>query len=454
MKRLRCISRTLLVLVLLLGLALGAGVVLLILCLSAYQQIYVIGALIGFIVSSIVALLLPFLAYLRARQVQFLESLDARFGGEVPFLEEGKFVLALKKAGSKQPIYALHLILPKGLNDLQKKEAYFALSEKMAGIYEGKALIGYNDEGDFLFANVSSEGTFLDLSQNLFEALCKETDLPPMTLLLGKSQKEQPYEEAILEAVEATMIDQYNRDNLTLVTYFKEENGTKGVDFAFEKDQGRLSYSLLPFGVNEEGQIPLALLSPSLYDAYRGELTQKDLYHALQLSSSRLGLDQDASEEALYVLTEKPEIQKLGLILGEEAALDPEYLPNLAKKGVDFGRLVFFLPSLSLHKKPLHAFAEKALALGAKMGVFEYGGEALEGLLKAKVEYATLKPELLRKNADPKFLENIVGALRGIHVSVLVYGGHLGRELSDLPAEASIRVPRQEEKVEEEEVAE
>lgn len=450
MKRLRRMNRWLVILALLLGIALGTAAALLSLSLSSDKNGLSLGGLIAVIVTAILALAFPIFVHYREAWIYKVNSMQLRFGTEVPFLDESSFLDAVDRSRADLPVYAMHLTLVGNPSELDRKGAGFALAEALASLSPKEWKVGYTELGDLLFFGPSSEEDFLSLCQKVDETLARDKDVPPYCLLLGVSISGKDALEKSNQALTATLLDQLTRGNLSLQKYYEEEPILAKLDLDYEREQGRLDYYLAPFGKAEEDEtLALALLSPALYDAYRGEMSDKDLYHAVELSSSRLALDLDSAQEAVHVLVSHPQIQCLALRIGPETLFDTTFLSGLAealaKNEIEPSRLSLFLFAPSLGESSLLPFVAKARGLGFGIGVYEYGGESLEILGKVQPEYALMKPELLRKNADEETLRRLLLALKAFGVKPLLEPGQKLAEYSALPGLARVRLPRKEE---------
>ena len=204
---------------------------------------------------------------------------------------------------------------------------------------------------------------------------------------------------------------------------------------------------MLPFG-GDLPEAPLALLAPSLYDPYRGPLSDKDLFRALSLGDSLRGLDELAIEEVVRILFSET-LPLLLLRLCEDSVLDPSFLPRLSEAfdnaGIDKSRLNLCLSCATLSYPNAVAFALKAKGLGYGLSVYDYDGENVASIIKTKPSYALIKPELLRKSASLEFLTEIVGLLPPLGVAPLIEAGKLGDSLSALSSGQLQNCPRKEE---------
>ena len=227
-----------------------------------------------------------------------------------------------------------------------------------------------------------------------------------------------------------------------MVVYEEEQTSDGALDLYKEEEQGRLSYYVLPF--EKEGQERVEVFSPNLYDSYRGDLFGKDLSHALALSKATAQLDEVAARRAIRYLTDNPDFGALFVRLSKESVQNPDFLSEIAKKleerKVDKSRLVLAFSSLETGDKWVRGAFKKAKALGFRLGVYEYGGEAIDPLIGGGVCYAMMKPELLRATSDLEYLTTLVNALRSIGVSPLIEKGSLGEELSALTGLDRIRL--------------
>lgn len=449
MKRLRRMNRWLVILALLLGIALGTAAALLSLSLSSDQKGLSLGGLIAVVLTAILALVFPILVHYREAWIYKVNSMQLRFGTEVPFLDETAFLDAVDRSRNDSPVYAIHLTLVGTPSELERKGAGFALAEALAIATPKAWKTGYTELGDLLFFGPSSDEEFLELCHNVDEKLTHDRDVPPYCLLLGVSVSGKDALEKANQALTATLLDQFTRGNLSLQKYYEEEPILSKLDLDYEREQGRLDYFLAPFGRNEEdGSLELALLVPSIYDAYRGQLSDKDLYHSVELTSSRLSLDLDAAKSAVEVLAEHPEIKLLALRIGPETLVGSSFLSDLARQmeeaGVESNRLSLFLFAPSLGDSSILPFVEKARGLGFGIGVYEYGGESLERLGQVNPEYAFIKPEMLRKSASDEALKRLLLALKGFGVKPLLEPGEKLSEHSALLGEARVRLPRKE----------
>lgn len=449
MKRLRRMNRWLVILALLLGIALGTAAALLSLSLSSDPKGLSLGGLIAVIVTAILALAFPILVHYREAWIYKVNSMQLRFGTEVPFLDENAFLSTAERQKVEIPVYAMHLTLVGTPSELDRKSAGLTLAQAVAEKAPKNWDIGYTELGDLLFIGPANEEEFLSLCRDVDQLLAQDRDVPPYCLLLGESSDGKDAYEKSNQALVATLLDQLTRGNLSLQKYYEEEPILAKLDLEYEREQGRLDYFLAPFGAGEDESLELALLVPALYDPYRGQMSDKDLYHAVELSSSRLALDLDSAKEAAHVLSAHPNIQNLAFRIGPETLLAPRFLADLSAGleavGVETKRLSLFLFSPSLSDSSFLPFVEKAKGLGFGIGVYEYGGESLERLGQINPEYAFIKPELLRKSASEETLKRLLLALKGFGVKPLLEPGEKLCEYSALPGQARVRLPRKEE---------
>lgn len=436
MKKVKRLNRLLIVLAVLLGLALGSAATLLSLNIVADQKGLSLAGLICVIATALLALLFPVFVHERDNAIHRVDLQQNRFGMEVSFLDENQFLRAVKKQGETKNIYALHASTDEKAGDLLKKMLGFILSESLEEECKGKALVGYTELGDFLFYGFESDESFLEAMKRVDERLSKDKDLPPYTILLGSSASDVSLENRCNEALTATLLDETIRDNLSLLTYYEEDKNEKKLDFDFEKEQGRLSYYVLPFGGEEKTE--LELLSPALYDPYRGDLMDKELFHSLHLSGSRNALDHACINVLFQALKQNKELPLLGLRIGGSTCIDASFLPELAKKAeeaeVSLNRIVLFLPTPNLGQHGMDPFIAKAQGLGIHLGIYEFDGDKTDLLVKRSYEYGIVKPELVRKNAKRDVLEKTVAVLRALDIRPLLEADKLGGELSDLPS--------------------
>ena len=182
-----------------------------------------------------------------------------------------------------------------------------------------------------------------------------------------------------------------------------------------------------PFGEVEDR---VSILSPLLYDPFRGDTVNKDLYHTAMVTHASFELDKLEVERALIFLCEENEIGRLMLRLSEDSTRNESFLSEIAsrleKKGIEKDRLILAYSSLSLAKKEVKYAVKKSKSLGFKVGVYEYGGERIDTLAELGIEYASMKTELVRPSANKELLSSLVSALRGMNITVLIEKGKLG----------------------------
>lgn len=432
MKKVRRYNIILLLLMALCGILLGFGATMLILSLQDKRAVYSFCGLICTILAAGLALALPFLTMHRDNLVARVDKLMEAFGRETNFLDEKAFLKEVAKRRPVPCIYALHLELTQGISELKRKEVGYALSEGVETVFNADAIIGY-DKGDFFFFTFLDESEFVESAKKVEQMLLSNKDLPILALLMGVSKSKEGYPQMIEEAIFAARFAAERRDSLTIQPYEPAEK-EKDIDLAKEEEMGRLSYFSSPFGDGEER---VSVLSPVLYDSFRGNLEDKDLLRAMTLFKARKELDKACLLRAVTYLQEKDAIGSMMVRIGEESAQNPLLLSEIAAKmaeaSIEPARLILAFNVLELDKKNVKYTIAKAKSLGLRLGIYEFGGSGVETLIGQGFEYALIKPELLRTSADPDFLADVTNVLYALRISPLIEKGKLGEGLSALP---------------------
>ena len=440
MRKVKRYNMALLVLLGLCGVGLGASVVLLVLSFSDSNRFLSLGGLIIAIASIALTVTLPFLTIIRDNHYSKAKTMLDRFGMEVSFLSLSEFNKKYRKTQTNDPIYALHAELPYGVEEIKRKEIGYQFASLMQEVFASFGIIAYSESGDFILLTGKKEKEVIEAKERLEERLLSSSSIPTIRLVLATS-KSGTLEERINGSLELSRVATSKYIDMPL--YVVGEGKEKEEELNLEKEEsfGRLSYFVYPFGEVEDR---VSILSPLLYDPFRGDTSNKDLYHMTMVTHNSFELDKLEVERAFIFLCEENEIGRLMLRLSEDSSRNESFLSEIAsrleKKGIEKDRLILAYPSLSLIKKEVKYAVKKSKALGFKVGVYEYGGERIDTLAELGIEYASMKTELVRPSANKELLSSLVFALRGMNITVLIEKGKLGEEFSSLEAKEERRL--------------
>ena len=157
MRKVKRYNITLLVLLGLCGVGLGASVVLLVLSFSDSNRFLSLGGLIIAIASIALTVTLPFLTILRDNHYSKVKTMLDRFGMEVSFLSLSEFNKKYRKTQVNDPIYAIHLELPYGVEEIKRKEIGYQFASLMQEVFASFGIIAYSEEGDFILLTNKKE---------------------------------------------------------------------------------------------------------------------------------------------------------------------------------------------------------------------------------------------------------------------------------------------------------
>ena len=453
MEKIKRYGIILLVLMAICGVGLGVSVTLFALSFFDARRGFVLAGFVCAIISTALTLVLPFLIHARDNQIAKVDTMLREFGQEVSFLNEKEFLKTIERKRAVPKIYALHVELAASVNELKRKEVGFALSKAIEGNPMDDTLIGYDSEGNFVFYTTNRERELIKTLKKVEAELLKNASLPTLSLLLGASRSEGDYPRMIEEAIAASSFSAENRSDLDLFVYDEEKQEEKSIDIAKEIEHGRLSFYVQPFV--KEGEDGVELLAPTLYDAFRGDISGKDLSQAMMLLKALPQLDDASIKRAINRLRETDDSHSVIVRISKESAQNPSFLGEIAEKMekamIKKERLIIGYLSLDLGEKSVRLSVNKAKALGFRVCVYDYGGENVDRLIGASFSFALIKPELLRKTSDPEVLHSMVKVLSAIGIPALIEKGKLCEELSMLPALDLLRLDDEEIKDSEEE---
>ena len=426
-KRIKRLQITLFILMALAGIALGMGVALLCLNLTTDAKGVSFGGLICLIIVAALCLALPLIAHYRSALIATLLLCNSLFGREVTFLDEDAFYKKHQKEIAT--VYALRLKLEHG-DDLVVKKVYFSLSNALQEEIAPIADIGYTRGGDFIFL-AENEKTFRKAMEAVEKKMLGDSSIPPFTLLLGCSNVGEDIPARAKEAIEATMIDSSIRESLSLVAYQSEEKD-QTITFSVEKEESmqRLHYDLDEYVHGDER---VGLLRPRLYDATRGDIQGKDLFHRCELYRVRGQLDMRSFIHALAYLEKNQDLRvflRLGMESIENADFLPEIMAELDQKQISASRIVLMINALNMDEFHVRRFIEHARGLGFGIGVYEYGGENVLSLAKLHPEVVSIKTENTRQNADRGQLDALLNVVESVSSRPFVEKDLLGEERS------------------------